>query len=98
MRSTLDGASSLWMESIQRDVMLLLVLDGQRVEAIRSYQRFAEGLRAELDIDPMPETKQLYSDIRSGKIFGELPNYVSDRFKGRKNLPNTGALRQANPQ
>ena len=67
-------------ESIQQDVMLLLVLNGQRVEAIRTYQRLAGLLRSELDIDPMPETKRLHNDIRSGDIFARMPDYVSAQF------------------
>jgi len=56
-------------ESVQRDVMLLLVLNGQRVEAIRMYRRLVALLKSELDIAPMPETERLHSDIVSGKIF-----------------------------
>jgi DNA-binding SARP family transcriptional activator len=67
-------------ESIQQDVMLLLVLNGQRVEAIRAYQRLAGLLRSELDIEPMPDTKRLHNDIRTGDIFGRLDDYVSAQF------------------
>ena len=62
-------------ESIQRDMMLLLVLNGQRAEAIRTYQRLMDTLRRELDIEPMPETKRLYGDIVSGQIFQQLDHY-----------------------
>jgi DNA-binding SARP family transcriptional activator len=67
-------------ESVQRDVMLLLVLNGQRVEAIRNYQRLVKLLKFELDIEPMPETKQLHSDILSGKIFNDLHKSVFTQF------------------
>jgi DNA-binding SARP family transcriptional activator len=63
-------------ESVQRDVMLLLVLNGQRVEAIRIYQRLARLLKSELDIEPMPETKRLHDDIRSGEIFRHIQEYI----------------------
>ena len=59
-------------ESVQRDVMLLLVLNGQRVEAIRMYKRLIHLLKSELDIEPMPETKRLNNDILSGEIFGRI--------------------------
>ena len=59
-------------ESVQRDVMLLLVLNGQRVEAIRMYKRLINLLKSELDIEPMPETKRLNNDILSGEIFGRI--------------------------
>jgi DNA-binding SARP family transcriptional activator len=62
-------------ESIQRDVMLLLVLNGQRAEAIRTYERLVRLLKSELDIEPMPETKRLHSDILSGVIFDRIHDY-----------------------
>jgi DNA-binding SARP family transcriptional activator len=70
-------------ESVQRNVMLLLVLNGQRGEAIRAYERLVTLLRAELDIEPMPETKRLYREIRSGELFGELRDYAQAQFGAR---------------
>lgn len=67
-------------ESVQRDVMLLLVLNGQRVEAIRSYKRLVSLMRAELNIDPMPETTQLHAKIVSGEIFNLLTEYARAQF------------------
>jgi DNA-binding SARP family transcriptional activator len=67
-------------ESVQRDVMLLLVLNGQRVEAIRTYKRFINLLKSELDIEPMPETKRLHNDILSGEIFGTIRDYTFTGF------------------
>jgi DNA-binding SARP family transcriptional activator len=71
-------------ESVQRDVMLLLVLNGQRVEAIRTYVRLIALLKSELGIEPMPETKCLYSDIHSGEIFSRLHKYTSAQFSTQK--------------
>jgi DNA-binding SARP family transcriptional activator len=67
-------------ENIHRDVMLLLVLNGQRVQAIRMYQRLVNLLKSELDIDPMPETKRLHNDILSGEIFDRLQDYAFAEF------------------
>jgi DNA-binding SARP family transcriptional activator len=67
-------------ERTQQDVMLLLVLNGQRGEAIRAYQRLAGLLKSELGIEPMPDTQRLYDDIRSGDIFGRLQDYVATQF------------------
>jgi DNA-binding SARP family transcriptional activator len=64
-------------ENTQRDVILLLVLNGQRAEAIRAYQRLKDLLKAELNIDPMPETKRLYNDVVSGDIFCRIPEYAN---------------------
>jgi len=54
-------------ETVQRAMMLLYVLNGQRVEAIRQFDRCADALRSECDVDPMPEPCTLGSLIRSGK-------------------------------
>jgi DNA-binding SARP family transcriptional activator len=67
-------------ENVQRDVMLLLVLNGQRVEAVRSYQRLTSLLRSELNIDPMPETKRLYNEILSGDIFLRIDEHAIAHF------------------
>lgn len=67
-------------ESVQRNVMLLLVLNGQRVEAIRAYQKLVALLRTELDIDPMPETKRLHRDILSGELFDVIGAYAQAKF------------------
>jgi DNA-binding SARP family transcriptional activator len=75
-------------ESVQRDVMLLLVLNGQRVEAIRSYQKLVALLRSELDIGPMPETKRLYDDILSGKIFGTIQHHASLQLGSHEAMPS----------
>jgi DNA-binding SARP family transcriptional activator len=67
-------------ESVQRDVMLLLVLNGQRVEAIRSYNRLVALLKTELDIGPMPETERLYEQIHSGELFAKMHEYARAQF------------------
>src|SRR3954453_16245015 len=54
-------------ESVQRDVMLLLVLNGQPAEAVRSYKKLVALLKTELNIGPMPETERLYGQILSGE-------------------------------
>lgn len=71
-------------ENVQRDVMLLLVLNGQRAAAIRTYQRLLDLLRSELDIEPMPETKRLHKDIVSGEIFERTNDYASAQFGSRR--------------
>lgn len=67
-------------ESIQRDVMLLLVLNGQRAEALRAYERLAALMRSELNIQPMPETKRLHAAIVSGDIFEQLNELTRKHF------------------
>jgi DNA-binding SARP family transcriptional activator len=70
-------------ESIQRDVMLLLVLNGQRVEAIRTYQRLSELLKLELGVATALETQHLRGEILSGEIFNRLQEYVFSHFGTR---------------
>lgn len=59
-------------ESIQRSIILLYVLNGQRPEALCQFDRCQQLLRVECDVDPAPETTQLNSLIRSGAIFNQL--------------------------
>jgi len=76
-------------ESVQIDMMLLYVLNGQRAQAIRQYQSFATMLRKELAIEPMPETRALLHHIRSD---------LDSRTKGASQPTNetrpTGQTRQ----
>ncbi len=51
-------------EAVQIDMMWLYVLNGQRAQALRQYQRYADLLMRELDIAPMSETTALYDYIR----------------------------------
>ncbi len=67
-------------EGVQRQVMLLLVLNGQRVEAIRIYRGLEVILMDDLGIRPMPETSQLAEEIVSGKIFKHLSECIQLYF------------------
>ncbi|MBR1147543.1 BTAD domain-containing putative transcriptional regulator [Bradyrhizobium sp. AUGA SZCCT0431] len=62
-------ASDPFRESVFRSLALLFVLNGQRANALRHYERWRASFRTELGIDPMPQTSRLAEDIRSGKIF-----------------------------
>lgn len=67
-------------ETVQRAVMLLYVLNGQRGEAIRQFERCRTTLRRECDVDPTPETCSLHSLIRSDGLSARLPHLVADMF------------------
>jgi DNA-binding SARP family transcriptional activator len=73
-------ATDALRESTQRDLILLLVLNGQRAEALHAYHRLKDLLRSELDIDPSPETKRLYSETLSGEIFNRINEYAHTQF------------------
>lgn len=52
-------------ENIQREVMWLYVMNGQRCEALVHYNRFVSLLKKEMNITPMPETDCLFNLIMS---------------------------------
>jgi len=52
-------------ETHQRAAIRLLHLLGERDAALKRFQRFADMLREELEVDPLPETLRLANRIRS---------------------------------
>jgi DNA-binding SARP family transcriptional activator len=71
---TLRGVLALdpFRETSHRDLMVMLVLNGQRAEALRSHERWCNMMRRELDICPMPRTVELMALVRSDRIFERL--------------------------
>jgi DNA-binding SARP family transcriptional activator len=67
-------------ESLQRDLLILLVLNGQHCDALRHYERWSTLLRQELGVRPMPQTLQVVEDIRSGTIFERLEALRNEYF------------------
>ncbi|MCB0209382.1 MAG: protein kinase [Anaerolineae bacterium] len=55
-------------ESLQREMMRLYALAGQRHEALRQYQDCVAALALELKTMPGPETQQLYQQILNDEI------------------------------
>jgi len=54
-------------EDVHRELMRCYVDAGQRPIALEQFQHCRETLRRELGIEPMPETWQLYRQIRGGQ-------------------------------
>ncbi len=52
-------------ENVHRDLMYYLWAGGHRDEAVRQYQTCLDLLRRELEVDPLPETQQLYHRLLS---------------------------------
>ncbi|MBD5634084.1 MAG: hypothetical protein IAI49_06360, partial [Candidatus Eremiobacteraeota bacterium] len=52
-----------WREDAIRSLMTLRHRSGDRAGAMREYRDFVERLRAELDVEPMPETKAVFDSI-----------------------------------
>jgi DNA-binding SARP family transcriptional activator len=59
-------------ETIQRALMVLYVLNGQRGEAILQFERCKKALKEECDVDPAPETCSLFKLIRSGEVYDKI--------------------------
>ena len=53
-----------WAETLHQQVMRLLLLSGQRNEALKQYEICRNILKTELGLDPSPETIRLYQEIR----------------------------------
>lgn len=55
-------------EESHRQLMRLYVAAGRRPQALRQYQQCVDAMRQELDIEPEPETTELYRKIESGEF------------------------------
>jgi DNA-binding SARP family transcriptional activator len=65
-------ASDPFREHAHRQLMVMLVLNGQRAEALRNHERWCNMMRRELGISPMPRTVELMALIRTDRVFEEL--------------------------
>ncbi|MEI7555273.1 AAA family ATPase [Candidatus Chlorohelix sp.] len=54
-------------EAALQKLMLTLIETGKREEALVYYRNFAQRLKNRLNIEPLPETKQLYHNLSSGQ-------------------------------
>jgi DNA-binding SARP family transcriptional activator len=52
-------------EELMRNLLVLLALDEQRCEAIRSYQHWSDLLKRELSIAPLPATRRVIEEIQT---------------------------------
>ena len=55
-------------EAAHRQLMQIYVLTDQPAAAIQQYQTLERLLRKELNLDPQPETRELYRKIRKGEL------------------------------
>jgi DNA-binding SARP family transcriptional activator len=60
-------------ETVVQWLALLLVLNGQRAQAITHLDRWCVALHNEIDIDPLLETHQLRESIVSGAVQRDIP-------------------------
>ncbi|GEM_PF-3551092 len=66
-------------ESVHREIIEIHIRQGDRAAALRQYRQFAETLRRELGVAPMPETQTLYQSLLS-----TFPRGLPDVFAGRE--------------
>ncbi|MCF7829387.1 MAG: hypothetical protein K9N46_09055 [Candidatus Marinimicrobia bacterium] len=64
-------------ESTYRQLMELYYLAGNRTRGLRMYEQCEGVLRDELDIEPSPETRELYNQIRMGKMIRPVQSVSS---------------------
>jgi DNA-binding SARP family transcriptional activator/predicted ATPase len=57
-----------WDEAAHQQLMRTLALSGQRGAALAQYETCHRLLAEELGVEPAPETRQLYEQIRDGKL------------------------------
>jgi predicted ATPase/DNA-binding SARP family transcriptional activator len=77
-------------EVAHRQLMKLYVLTDQHTAAIQQYQTLEKLLRKELNLDPQPETRELYKKIRKGEIkpvSGEKQFMQLEKTVPEHNLP-----------
>jgi predicted ATPase/DNA-binding SARP family transcriptional activator len=75
-------------ESAHRLLMQIYSQVGQHNAAMKQYQSFEQTLRKEMGLDPQPETRALYKQIRKGEI-KQIPAGIQKESKSpRNNLPH----------
>jgi len=70
-------------ETAQREIMWVYVMNGQRAQAIKQYLDLKGMLQKELEIEPMPETVELYQCIVSDKKPDYFLNSTSKNCDGQ---------------
>jgi DNA-binding SARP family transcriptional activator len=81
-RSLTCGSRLLTLDPTQeknhRQMMCLHWLSADRSAALAQYKRCCQVLRAELDIEPLDVTRQLYEALSSGQV--KSPGWLIDRY------------------
>lgn len=78
-------------EPAYRALMRVHALAGQRQQAVRAYQSLQDALQRELDVEPEPESQDLYHRILNGELAGSMPEALApapaDPSHRQHNLP-----------
>lgn len=73
-------------EPAHRALMRVHALGGQRQQAIRAYQALQDVLQRELEIEPEPESQQLYRQILDGELVSSASQPTGTQ-REKHNLP-----------
>ncbi|HWA61447.1 MAG TPA: BTAD domain-containing putative transcriptional regulator [Caulobacteraceae bacterium] len=68
-------------EREQRDLLILLGLNGERATALRHYERWSVMLRQELGLQPPPETVDLIAALRRDDYLGHFERLQGERHR-----------------
>lgn len=74
-------------EASHRRLMQIYIQAGQHNAALKQYQTCEKILRKELGVDPQPETRALYKQIRKGEFKSMQPVNQKEAGAPRHNLP-----------
>jgi len=69
-------------------LMDVYIQAGQHSEALKQYQTLEQTLRKELNLDPQPETRELYKRIRKGDIYPVPETKQTESLTPEQNLPH----------
>ncbi|MEN8171798.1 MAG: BTAD domain-containing putative transcriptional regulator [Chloroflexota bacterium] len=69
-----------WVDEGHRQVIKMLIMTGQPGAAIEHFKKFSKDLADEIGVDPQPETKRLYDDIKNGTWNAESLSQRIRRF------------------
>lgn len=75
-------------ESAHRQLMQVYLQAGQHSAALKQYQACEQILRKELNLDPQPETRELYKQIRKGEVKHTQPAVQKQTTIPHNNLPH----------
>jgi len=74
-------------ESAHRQLMQVYSQVGQHNAALKQYQTFEQTLRKEMGLDPQPETRALYKQIRKGEVKYFHAGIKRETITPQNNLP-----------
>ena len=74
-------------EAAHRQLMNVYLQAGQNNAALKQYQSLEQILRKELNLDPQPETRNLYKKIRRGEVKPVVVEKPAQATASQHNLP-----------